>query len=343
MRRVSKISLLLILLLGCARLCPAQEGKPPAAPTPRPAREDDAAAWKKFAPWEGRFSVLMPGSPVASTQTVESPFGALSMHLYTLTTPVQYGVSYIDYPHSLEDSGRLGEFFAGVRDGGLRATGAKLLEEKEITLGTHPGRAFKIQLGGGRVGRVRAYVVKNRLYQIIFTAPEGGAHDAGLPSLEETANRFFDSFQLTSEGCPGGDAAVEASEEGEVDVRLEELGGEKGGKVPVVLGQLDESAAAAASSSSRIGEGRVLAGKALSKPQPAYSPIARAARAQGTVTVQIIVDEEGRVSAAQAICGHPLLRSAAVASVRQWVFSPTLLDGKPVLVTGVVTVNFNLQ
>jgi len=288
--------------------------------------------------------VLMPGSPVASTLKVESPFCPLSFNLYTLTTPAQYAVSNIDYPHSLEDSGRLREFFAGVRDGGLRATDAKLLEEKEITLGTHPGRSFKIQLGGGRVGRVRAYVVKNRLYQVIFTAPEGGAPGAGLPSLEEAADKFFDSFRLRAEGCPGGDAAGGAgAEEGEVAARLKELRGGKGGKVPVVLGHLDEEAAGAASSSSRLGEGRVLAGKALSKPQPAYPPIARAARAQGTVTVQILVDEEGRVSAAQAICGHPLLRSAAVASVRQWLFSPTLLDGKPVLVTGVVTVNFNLQ
>ena len=343
MRRVSRFSLLLILLLGCARLCAAQEGQPAAAPTPRPARGHEAAAWKEFAPWEGRFSVLMPGSPVASTLEVESPFGPLSMHLYTLTTPTHYGVSYMDYPHSLEVSDRLREFFAGVRDGGLCATDAKLLEEKEITLGTHPGRSFKIQLGGGRVGQVRAYVVKNRLYQVIFTAPEGGAHDAGLPSLEETANRFFDSFRLTAEGCPGGDTAAEAAEEGEVAARLKELRGGKGGKVPVVVGPLDESAAGAASSSSCIGERGVLAGKVLSQPQPAYPPIAKAARAQGTVTVQIIVDEEGRVSAAQAICGHPLLRSAAVASVRQWVFSPTLLDGKPVLVIGVVTVNFNLQ
>ena len=345
MRRVSRFSLLLILLLGCTRLCAAQEGRPADAPTPPAAREHGGASWREFAPWEGRFAVSMPGSPVASTMSVESPFGPLSMRLYTLTAPAQYGVSYMDYPHSIEDSGQLREFFAGVRDGGLRTTGAKLIEEKEIMLGTHPGRSFKIQMSGGRVGRVRAYVVKNRLYQLIFTAGEGGAPDAGAPSLEDTANRFFDSFRLTAEGCPEGAAAAHgATATGEVVVQLKELSGaRRGGKVPVVLGHLDESAAGTASSSSRIGEGRVLAGKALSKPPPAYPAIAKAARAQGTVTVQIIVDEEGKVSAAQAICGHPLLRSAAVASVRQWLFSPTLLDGKPVLVTGVVTVNFHLQ
>ncbi len=52
--------------------------------------------------------------------------------------------------------------------------------------------------------------------------------------------------------------------------------------------------------------GGVLNGKAISKPAPPYPPIAKAARAQGTVTVQIVVDEEGRVISAQAISGHPL-------------------------------------
>jgi len=89
--------------------------------------------------------------------------------------------------------------------------------------------------------------------------------------------------------------------------------------------------------------GGVLNGKAVSKPAPAYPAIAKAARASGTVTVQITVDESGRVVSATPVSGHPLLQQAAASAVRQWRFTPTLLSGQPVKVTGVVTVNFNLQ
>jgi TonB family protein len=88
--------------------------------------------------------------------------------------------------------------------------------------------------------------------------------------------------------------------------------------------------------------GGVLNGKAISKPQPAYPPIAKAARAAGVVTVQITVDESGRVVSASAVSGHPLLQQAAVTAAREARFSPTLLSGQPVKVSGVLTYNFVL-
>ncbi|HEX6623228.1 MAG TPA: TonB family protein [Pyrinomonadaceae bacterium] len=89
--------------------------------------------------------------------------------------------------------------------------------------------------------------------------------------------------------------------------------------------------------------GGVLNGKAISKPQPPYPAIAKAAKAQGTVTVQVVVDEEGKVISASAVGGHPLLQAAAVQAARQARFSPTKLSGKPVKVSGVVTYNFVLE
>ena len=89
--------------------------------------------------------------------------------------------------------------------------------------------------------------------------------------------------------------------------------------------------------------GGVLQGKAISKPQPTYPPIAKAARASGTVTVQIIVGEEGQVIAARSVSGHPLLQHAAVKAACQTRFSPTLLSGQPVKVSGTMTYNFVLQ
>lgn len=89
--------------------------------------------------------------------------------------------------------------------------------------------------------------------------------------------------------------------------------------------------------------GGVLNGKAISKPEPPYPPAAKAARASGTVVVQITVDEKGKVVEAKAVSGHPLLQASAVAAARQARFSPTLLAGKPVKVTGTISYNFILE
>ncbi|MFN0278355.1 MAG: energy transducer TonB [Pyrinomonadaceae bacterium] len=87
--------------------------------------------------------------------------------------------------------------------------------------------------------------------------------------------------------------------------------------------------------------GGVLNGKATSLPVPVYPPAARAINAKGTVTVQVTIDESGRVISASASSGHPLLRAAAVSAAQRAKFSPTLLTGQPVKVTGVITYNFN--
>jgi len=86
--------------------------------------------------------------------------------------------------------------------------------------------------------------------------------------------------------------------------------------------------------------GGVLNGKATSLPKPPYPPAARAVRASGAVTVQVLIDESGSVVSATAVSGHPLLRAAAVAAARGARFSPTQLSGQPVKVSGVITYNF---
>lgn len=86
--------------------------------------------------------------------------------------------------------------------------------------------------------------------------------------------------------------------------------------------------------------GGVLNGKATGLPKPPYPPAARAVRASGAVSVQVLIDESGNVVSASAVSGHPLLRAAAVEAARAATFSPTYLAGQPVKVSGVITYNF---
>lgn len=87
----------------------------------------------------------------------------------------------------------------------------------------------------------------------------------------------------------------------------------------------------------------VISSKAISKPVPQYPEIAKRVRAQGSVAVQILIDEYGRVISAQATSGHPLLQKTAVEAAYRARFSPTLLSNRPVRVSGIIYYNFVLQ
>jgi TonB family protein len=93
-------------------------------------------------------------------------------------------------------------------------------------------------------------------------------------------------------------------------------------------------------SKSKTISGGVLNGKAISLPEPVYPPTAKAAHASGTVVVQVAVDETGKVISATAVSGHPLLQDAAKDAAYKARFKPTLISGKPVLVTGTITYDF---
>lgn len=83
-------------------------------------------------------------------------------------------------------------------------------------------------------------------------------------------------------------------------------------------------------------------GGAILLPRPAYPPKARAARIWGAVSVNVLIDEEGNVYNAEPTSGHPLLYQAAAEAACRAKFSPTLLSGSAVKLSGVITYNFVL-
>jgi TonB family protein len=89
--------------------------------------------------------------------------------------------------------------------------------------------------------------------------------------------------------------------------------------------------------------GGVLNGKAINLVKPQFSAAARAVRASGAVNVQVLIDEKGSVVSASAVSGHQLLRKSAEDAARASRFTPTLLTGQPVKVTGVIIYNFTTQ
>jgi protein TonB len=76
---------------------------------------------------------------------------------------------------------------------------------------------------------------------------------------------------------------------------------------------------------------------------PLYPAIARAARVSGIVILEAVIDARGRVESVRVLRSIPTLDQAAVDAVRQWRFTPTLLNGEPVPIVMTVTVNFTLS
>jgi TonB family protein len=92
----------------------------------------------------------------------------------------------------------------------------------------------------------------------------------------------------------------------------------------------------------RMGD-KVSESKLIRRVAPVYPQAAKDAKVQGTVVLSIQIDEEGNVTDAKVERGYPILDDAAVEAVKQWKYSPTLLNGKPVNVTATVSIVFQLK
>jgi TonB family protein len=89
--------------------------------------------------------------------------------------------------------------------------------------------------------------------------------------------------------------------------------------------------------------GSILKSKLIREVTPVYPVAAIMQRISGLVILNITIDENGDVGEIQ-VAGeaHPLLVDSAITAVKQWKYSPTVLDGNPIPVTATVTVNFGM-
>ena len=92
----------------------------------------------------------------------------------------------------------------------------------------------------------------------------------------------------------------------------------------------------------RIG-GVIKAPEKIRDVKPVYPPIAQSAKIQGVVIIEALLAPDGTVVVARVLRSIPLLDEAALDAVRQWVFTPPLVDGTPQAVVMTVTVNFRLE
>lgn len=85
----------------------------------------------------------------------------------------------------------------------------------------------------------------------------------------------------------------------------------------------------------------VINGSAVRLVMPGYPSSAKSAGIRGKVTVQVMIDEEGKVISAKAIDGHVLFKQNAISAAQKSLFTPTTLSGNKVKVSGLIVYNFN--
>ena len=89
--------------------------------------------------------------------------------------------------------------------------------------------------------------------------------------------------------------------------------------------------------------GKIKEPQRLAYVAPVYPEAARFAKVEGTVILEAVIAPDGSVRDLKVLRSQPLLDEAALAAVRQWRYTPTLLNGVPVAVVMTVTVTFRLQ
>jgi protein TonB len=148
--------------------------------------------------------------------------------------------------------------------------------------------------------------------------------------------RFMAPVEIPDEIPP--DESIDLGIEGGVPGGVE--GGVAGGVVGGVVGGLGD--APPPMQAVRVG-GQIKEPKKLRHVAPVYPPIARQARVQGVVVLECTISPQGRVTDVRVVRGIPLLDASAMEAVKQWVYTPTLLNGVPVPVIMTVTVNFRIS
>jgi TonB family protein len=170
-----------------------------------------------------------------------------------------------------------------------------------------------------------------------------GNHDAAIAILRGALNSRPDDEALKQElvSVLGHKASALNAQLMELRREISALRGQPAMSVTITPGRTTASGIA--------GRPPVRVGGDIRQPmkirdvKPVYPPVAQEARLQGIVILEGLIDEQGNIADVNVLRGVPLLNDAAIDAVRQWKYTPTLLNGVPVPVIMTMTVTFTLQ
>ena len=321
-------SLVLSFILG---LLTTASGQKPATPD-----------WETLRPEGEEFSVLMPKG--STFETSKEPYHKMELNTRTYLSNTKPGPVFAvvslsgikSNPALYTEMQRINSYvdaFKTFLAPKIRKDAvAKLTLVGDKTLQGNAGREYRMTIGD-LSGTAQVFATRKRFYSIVYldTKKNGAVQDEFLSSFvlpekgEQLAAAAAQPAIVASEGpatAAPADAATakQAANEDPKPDDPKSTGTEPGKRAPISAG--------------------VLNGKAISLPRPDYPADAKAAGAEGVVVVQVTIDEQGSVTEARAVSGPKMLQEVSVKAALQAKFLPTLLQGEPVKVTGVIVYNF---
>jgi TonB family protein len=155
--------------------------------------------------------------------------------------------------------------------------------------------------------------------------------------LKAQEGKWFKSYDKTTELAVAAKAAGDKA-------AADAVAGKAAAEAVAAKAKADAAAASAARAKAQkeavhVG-GQVKAPNKIKDVKPVYPAIAKSANVVGTVTIEATVGPDGKVIDAKVVRSIPMLDQAALDAVRQWEYTPALLNGKPVPVVINVTINF---
>jgi hypothetical protein len=309
--------------------------------------------WETISPENEEFTVSMPKNPTTESTTFPYHKMELSARLYLATSSAGPVLAIASLSGIKSDPAAYTEFarFNSYIDAFKNYFPARVRTKETLTkmvlvtsrpFHGHTGRSYKLTIGD-LSGTLHAFATRKRFYAIVSLNTK--KDDA----LEE---KFLSSFELPERQIE--QPKVVANADGNVnstDPTIQQPNNQnnqavaaEGEAIKPAEENTDTPATPANNQAPNSGQapkrgpisGGVLNSKAIYLPVPEVP----AGQATGVVMVAVVIDEQGSVVEARAVSGPPQLHQAAVSAARMARFSPTLLMGEPVRVSGTLSYNF---
>lgn len=324
-------SLLVIILCFCEGFAQSPANKPASANT---------IDWETLRPEGEEFSVLMPkGSTFESSK---EPYHKMELNtrMYIFSRPAGPVFAIVSLsgiksnPALYTEMQRINSYVDAFKNlfapKVRKDVVAKLTLVGEKTLQGNPGREYRLTIGD-LSGTAQAFATKKRFYSVVYlnTKKDDSIQEQFLSSFvlpEKFGDNSANAASQTAEAPPAAQPTNSPAEAANAKPKEQENADTK---------PEDSNPATGGSAKRRPISGGVLNGKAISLPKPDSPP-----GVEGVVVVQVTIDEYGNVAEARAVSGPAQLQQVSVNAALQAKFSPTLLMGEPVKVTGVIVYNF---
>ena len=317
--------------------------------------------WESLSPENEEFTILMPKSPTTESTTFPYHKMELSARSYLATSSTGPVLAVVSLSGIKSDPAQYTEFarfnsymdaFKGFFPAKVRSkeTPARLTLVSSRPFQGHTGRSYKMTLGD-LSGSVHAYVTRKRFYAVVSlnTKKDEALEEKFISSFELPERKIEPPKNVATAGDgtqqPGNEGQPATPGEGEVTLPAPAVGTEGNTEgtgtappnpAPGNQGQNQEQKPQQPNQKKQPIAGGILNQKAIYMPLPEVP----SGDANGVVLVQVLIDEQGSVIDARAVSGPQHLHAAAVSAARLARFTPTLLMGEPVKVSGTLSYNF---